>query len=61
MFNKQLPAARNQLPTVYGDGVFPQLGTIVAGYDNPSGIQSVINTNMVSVGHVLSIYLAFTK
>jgi hypothetical protein len=48
-FNKQIPAAGNQLPAVYGDGIFPQLGTIVARYNNASGIESVINKKMASV------------
>ena len=44
-----MSAAGNQLPAVYGDGVFPQLSTIVARYTNAIGIQSVINSKMSSV------------
>ena len=29
-FNKQLLTVGNQLPAVYRDGMFPQLGTILA-------------------------------
>ena len=31
----QMCDASNQLPAVYGDGIFPQLSTIVARYSTP--------------------------
>ena len=52
LFNEldiRLPEANNQYPAIHGDGVFPQLPTIVARYSNPSIEQSLINTRMSSV------------
>ena len=37
------------MPAVYGDGVFSHLGTIVARYNNASGIESVINKKLATV------------
>ena len=45
----QIHDANNQLPAVYGDGVFPQLATIVARYSNATSEQSRINSQMSSV------------
>ena len=47
--NKQLPHAGNQLPVVNGDWVFPQLGTIVARYNNAQGMENATNAEMTSV------------
>ena len=38
-----------QYPALYGDGIFPQLSTIVARYSAPDSDQDVINVRMASV------------
>ena len=48
-FNKQLTGVVNQLPAVYGNSGFPQLGTIAAEYNNTTGMESVINKKMASI------------
>jgi hypothetical protein len=45
----EIPGARNQLPALYADGIFPQLATIVARYRSPDERQGRINTRMASV------------
>ena len=47
--NEQLPQAVNQLPAVYEDGIFLQLGIIVARYNNATGIKSEINAKITSI------------
>ena len=63
-FNMHLPDAHGQLPAVYGDGIFPQLSTIVARYQNEEDghddVHRRINTCMASVResieHLFSIH-----
>ena len=47
--NMEIPEAGDQLPACYGDGVFPQLATIVARYSQPNVDQQRINSRMSSV------------
>ena len=46
--NMHLPAAMNQLPAVYGDGIFPQLNTIVARYGLGNQSEGRVNRRLAS-------------
>ena len=48
-FNSAMETALNQFPVVYGDGIFPQLSTIVARYSHPNCDETTINRRMSSV------------
>ena len=48
-FNMNIEVAYNQFPVLYGDGVFPQLSTLVARFSNPTSDEDRINTRMASV------------
>ena len=48
-FNMNIEQAYNQFPALYGDGVFPQLSTIVARFSNPSSDNDRLNVKMASV------------
>lgn len=48
-YNIRLPAALNQFPAVYGDGIFPQLATIVARYGLSNENESRVNRRLASV------------
>ena len=48
-YDMSIDEAENQFPAVYGDGVFPQLSTIVARYSHPNIEQARINSRMSSV------------
>ena len=60
-FQMNLPQANGQFPAVYGDGIFPQLATIVARYRNDNEVLSMINIRMSSVReaieHLFSLHL----
>jgi hypothetical protein len=45
----RMSEAFDQLPALYGDGIFPQLSTIVARYSNAVNEERTINTRMSSV------------
>jgi hypothetical protein len=59
-FDMQLVHADNQYPALYGDGIFPQLSTIVARYSSPDYYEDVINSRMAkvrqSIEHIFSHY-----
>ena len=48
-FNMNIELAYNQFPALYGDGIFPQLSTIVARYSNATGDDDRLNIRMASV------------
>jgi hypothetical protein len=48
-FNMHIVGAYNQLPALYGDGIFPQLATIVARYRTNNSDLHRINRRMASV------------
>ena len=48
-FGMELSGSNNQLPSLYGDGIFPQLATIIAWYCDKLFGQCAINTMMASV------------
>ena len=51
--NMLIRAAGNKLSAVYGDGVFPQLATIVARFNNASNFESEINKRMSTVRQII--------
>ena len=59
-FDMQLVDAGNQYPALYGDGIFPQLSTIVARYASPDYYEDVINSRMAkvrqSIEHIFAQY-----
>ena len=48
-FNMELSSIGNQLPALYGDGIFPQLVTIIARYQVASGSESRVNHILAAV------------
>ena len=48
-FNMNIELAYNQFPALYGDGVFPQLSTIVARFSNRSSDNDRLNIRMSTV------------
>ena len=46
--NMGMTAAYNQLPALYGDGIFPQLATIIARYNTPNENETRINRILAS-------------
>ena len=48
-FEMRLPVSGNQLPAVYGDGIFPQLSAVIASYRDIEFGFSAIDTRMASV------------
>ena len=48
-YNIRLPAALNQYPAVYGDGIFPQLATTVTKYGLSNENKSRVNRRLASV------------
>ena len=48
-FNMKLPAAFNQLPALYGDGIFPQLCSIIARYSMGNENEQRVNRRLASV------------
>ena len=48
-FNMRLAGAFNQFPAVYGDGIFPQLTTIVARYGLANQNEARVNRRLASV------------
>ena len=48
-FEMKLISDYDQFPALYGDGIFPQLATIVARYNTSDSIESRINLRMLSV------------
>lgn len=56
-----MEGASNQLPAVYGDGIFPQLSTIVARFSSPLYVQNMINLRMSSVRQSIEHLFAYHK
>ena len=48
-FSRHICSARNQFSTVYGDGIFPQLLTVIARYSAPDENEGRTNTCLTSV------------
>ena len=48
-FDMKLPAAFNQLPALYGDGIFPQLCSIIARYSMGNENEQRVNRRLASV------------
>ena len=48
-FNMHLPVVIDQLPAIYGDGIFPQLNTIVARYGLGNEAKGRVNCRLASV------------
>ena len=59
-FNLKIPSAGNQLPAIYGDGIFPQLPTIVARYQIPDDKETIINRILSSarqsIEHIFALH-----
>ena len=53
--------AHNQYPAMYGDGIFPQLATIVARYFSPNKNKSRINVSLSSVRQSIEHIFALHK
>ena len=51
----------NQFPAVYGDGIFPQLSTIVVRYSTPDDNEGQINTRLDSVRKIIEHIFSFHK
>ena len=57
----RMATAFDQFPAVYGDGIFPQLATIVARYSSPDVNESRINVRMSSVRQSIEHIFALHK
>ena len=59
-FDKEMPGAMGQLPAVYGDGIFPQLPTIVARYSLGNELEGRVNRRLASarqsIEHLFAIH-----
>ena len=60
-FNMQLINAFGQFPALYGDGIFPQLATIVARYATPNINERHINMRLSSVRQSIEHIFALHK
>ena len=60
-FSMQMCGASNQFPSFYGDGIFPQLSTIVTRYSIPDKNEDRINTFLASVRQSIEHILVFHK
>ena len=57
----QICGASNQFPIVYGDGIFPQLSTIIARYSTLDKNEGCINTRLTSVRQRIEHIFGFHK
>ena len=60
-FNMQMINAFGQFPALYGDGIFPQLATIVARYATPNGNKGRIHVRLSSVRQSIEHIFALHK
>ena len=52
-FDMEMPGAMGQLPAVYGDGIFPQLPTIVAKYTLGNELEARVNRQLASARQII--------
>ena len=59
-FEMEMPGAMGQFPAVYGDGIFPQLSTIVARYSLGNELEGRVNRRLASarqsIEHLFAIH-----
>ena len=59
--NIRMVSAFDQFPALYGDGIFPQLATIVARYSSPDANEQRINVRLASVRQSIEHIFALHK